>query len=127
MAASPFSISFNKTSGKRAAYRAVIPGLHVKVAGRAAVYSAKDISPTGVGLSGTTGMREGECFEVGLYHKGRSVATAIKARVVRCAPGFTGLVFEEMDRRAQDAVHELVLSEQKRQAEERRKDRLKQS
>ena len=127
MAASPFNISFKQTSGKREAYRASIPGLHVKVVGRPAVYSAKDISPTGVGLAGSTGMREGDRFEVGLYYRGKPIATGIKAKVVRAAPTFTGLVFEDMDRRAQDAVHELVLEEQKRQAEERRKDRLKKS
>lgn len=125
MAASPFDISFNPKSGKREAYRAVIPGLHVKVAGRPAVYTTKDISPSGVGLSGSTAMREGDCFEVGLYFKGAQMASGIRARVVRVTSTFTGLVFEDMDRRSQDAVHELVLKEQKRQAGERKKDRLK--
>jgi c-di-GMP-binding flagellar brake protein YcgR len=127
MARNPFDISFGQPSGKREAYRASIPGLHVKVAGRPAVYSARDISPTGVGLSGSTAMREGERFEIGLYFKGTQVALGIRARVVRVASSFTGLVFEEMDRRSQDAVHELVLKEQKRQAEERKRDRLKKS
>ncbi|WP_319582182.1 PilZ domain-containing protein [uncultured Pseudodesulfovibrio sp.] len=125
MAANPFSISFKPSSGKRAAYRAVINGLHVKVAGRAAVYSATDLSPTGVGLSGHTGMRVGETYEIGLYHKGCRVAHDIIARVVRVESSFTGLAFAGLDRRAQDAVHRLVLDEQKRQAEARRTSRLK--
>ena len=125
MAANPFSISFKSSSGKRAAYRATINGLHVKVAGRPAVYSATDLSPTGVGLSGSTGMRVGEKHELGLYHKGRRVAHNITARVVRVDSTFTGLAFEGLDRRAQNDVHQLVLDEQKRQAEVRRADRLK--
>jgi hypothetical protein len=125
MATDPFSISFKPSSGKRAAYRARIAGLHVKVAGRPAVYSATDLSPTGVGLSGRTGMRPGEQYEIGLYHKGRRVAHSLTARVVRADHAFTGLAFEGLDRRAQDAVHRLVLDEQKRQAEARRADRLK--
>ena len=125
MAANPFSISFKSSSGKRAAYRAAITGLHVKVTGRAAVYSTTDLSPTGVGLSGCTGMRVGEKYEIGLYHKGRRVAHNITARVVRVDSTFTGLAFEGLDRRAQNDVHRLVLEEQKRQAEARRSDRMK--
>ncbi|MGE4192677.1 MAG: PilZ domain-containing protein [Pseudodesulfovibrio sp.] len=127
MAAKPFDISFGDSTGPRGAYRAKISGLHVKVAGRPAVYSATDVSPTGVGLSGSTGMRVGERFEIGLYHRGVRVGGPIRAKVVRVDKAFSGLVFEDLDRRNQDAVHRLVLDEQKRQAEERRKDRLKKS
>ena len=125
--AAKISISFDKPSGPRGAYRAKIAGLHVKVAGRPAVYSATDLSPSGVGLSGCTGMREGERLEIGLYHKGVSVALGIMAKVVRADKSFTALAFESMDRRNQDAVHQLVLEEQKRQAEVRKQDRLKKS
>lgn len=127
MATKPFDISFGDSSGPRGAYRAKISGLHVKVAGRPAVYAATDVSPTGVGLSGCTGMREGERFEIGLYYRGGRVGGAIRAKVVRAEKTFTGLAFEDLDRRSQDAVHRLVLDEQKRQAEERRKARLKKS
>jgi len=124
---SALGFSIKKNSGDRQAYRAQITGLHVKVAGRPAVYATKDISPTGVGLSGSTGMREGDVLEIGLYYKGGLVAGSVNARVVRAAPTFTGLVFFDLDRRQQDAIHALVLKEQKRQAELRKLDKLKKS
>lgn len=127
MAANPFSIKYTPSSGKRAAYRAQIEGLHVKVAGRPAVYSATDLSPTGVGISGGTGMRPGETYEIALYRKGQRVAHGITARVVRADSTFAGLAFEDLDGRARDAVHRLVLDCQKLQAEQRKADRLKKS
>ena len=119
------SISMKKPSGDRKAYRAKIEGLHVKVAGRPAVYAAKDLSPTGVGLDGCTGMREGQLYEVNLFFKGKLTASSLKTRVVRAASTFTGLLFIGLDRRQADAVHSIVLSEQKRQAELRKKERAK--
>ena len=118
-------ISFGNKSGDRKAYRAKITGLHVKIAGKAAVYAAKDLSPSGVGLSGGIGLRKGDSFSVNLFYKGALVAGNLSSKVVRCAPSFTGLTFVNLDRRQTDAVHKLVLQEQKRQAEERKKDKLK--
>lgn len=127
MAKSPFNISFGNKSGGRQAYRAKISGLNVKVAGRPAVYAATDLSPTGVGLSGSTGMREGNMVEIGLYFKGAQVATSIKAKVVRATATFTGLIFIGLNRRQADAIHALVLKEQKRQAELRKTEKMKKS
>ena len=120
-----FDISIRKPSGDRKAYRAKIEGLHVKVAGRPAVYAAKDLSPTGVGLGGGTGMREGQLFEVNLFFKGALAASSLKTRVVRATATFTGLIFIDLDRRQADAVHAIVLVEQKRQAELRKRERIK--
>ncbi len=122
MARKKFAISFSREAGERKAYRARIEGLHVKVAGRPSVYAARDISPTGVGLDGGTGMREGQLFELNLFFKGRLTASDLKARVVRSTATFTGLVFIDLDRRQEDAVHAIVLEEQKRQAELRKND-----
>jgi len=118
-------ISFKKDSGGRGAYRAKIEGLHVKIDGRPAVYAATDLSPTGVGLDGWTGMKKGQKFEVNLFFKGAMVVSSLKTSVVRVAGDFTGLLFVGLDRRQADAVHGLVLKEQKRQAEIRMKDRTK--
>lgn len=125
MAKNPFSISFSKNAGSRKAYRAHISGLHVKVAGRPAVYVARDLSPTGVGLGGFTGMRQDEVFEVGLYLKGARITGGLTAKVTRVTSDFTGLLFINPDRRQANAIHELVLAEQKRQAEERKKSKIK--
>lgn len=125
MAKNPFSICFGKKSGDRAAYRANISGLHVKVTGKPAVHVAKDLSPTGVGLGGGIGMREGQDLTINLFFKGTLVASNLKARVVRAAPTFTGLTFVGLDRRQTDAVHAIVLDEQKRQAAIRNKEKLK--
>lgn len=125
MSKSSLSISFGKKSGDRKAYRAKISGLHVKIAGRPAVYVAKDISPSGLGLGGGIGMREGQELTLNLFHKGSMVASGLRARVMRAAPTFTGLTFVGLDRRQSDALHRIVLEEQKRQAELRRKDKLK--
>lgn len=119
------SISFGKKSGDRKTYRAQISGLHVKIAGRPAVYAAKDLSPSGVGLGGGIGMREGQDLTLNLFFKGALVVSDIKARVMRAAPTFTGLTFVAMSRRQADAVHAIVLEEQKRQAELRKKEKLK--
>lgn len=127
MAKNALGFSIKKSSGNRNAYRAKISGLNVKITGRPAVYSAKDLSPTGVGLSGSTGLREGAMLEVGLYFKGALVAGNLKARVMRATATFTGLLFINPDRRQADAVHALVLKEQKRQAELRKKEKLKKS
>lgn len=121
----PFKVSVKQSSGNRAAYRAKISGLHVKVVGRPSVYSASDLSPTGLGLSGSTGMREGDVFVLSLYLKGRRVAADLQAKVVRVKSMFTGLVFINPDRRQMDALHALVLQEQKEQAEERKKIRYR--
>jgi len=119
------NIRFNKQTSNRKAYRAQISGLHVKVVGRPAVYAAKDLSPTGVGLAGGIGLREGKVLAVNLFYKGALVASEIKAHVVRAAATFTGLSFIDMSRRQADAVHALVLEEQKVQAELRKKEKLK--
>nr|WP_287413054.1 PilZ domain-containing protein [Pseudodesulfovibrio sp.] len=121
----PFKVSVKQSSGKRIAYRAKISGLHVKVVGRPSVYSVSDLSPTGLGLSGSTGMREGDVFVLSLYLKGKRVATDLHAKVVRAKQMFTGLVFVNPDRRQMDALHALVLEEQKEQAEERKKIRYR--
>nr|WP_321256162.1 PilZ domain-containing protein [uncultured Pseudodesulfovibrio sp.] len=121
----PFKVAVKQSSGKRAAYRAKISGLHVKVVGRLSVYSASDLSPTGLGLSGSTGVREGDVFVLSFYLKGKRVAADLQARVVRAKPLFTGLIFVNPDRRQMDALHTLVLEEQKEQAEERKKIRYR--
>jgi len=115
----PFKLSIKSRAGRRKAYRARISGLHVKVVGRPGVYVASDLSPTGVGLKGSTGMREGKVLEISLFHKGRTAVSGIRARVVRATQTFTGLVFVDMPPCTTDAVHSLVLAEQKRQADER--------
>lgn len=120
-----FKVSVKETSGKRATYRAKIDGLHVKVVGRPSVYAASDLSPTGVGLSGRTGMYEGEIYVLSLFLKGKRVAADLRAKVVRVAPTFTGLVFVTPDRRQTDSLHAIVLSEQKAQAEERKQVRYR--
>lgn len=119
----PFKISVRNTAGKRKTYRAKLAGLHVKVVGRPSVYTATDVSPTGLGLKGATGMRVGQVFEIGLYHKGLRVVEGINVRVVRVSDAFTGLLFVDMDARQEDAVHDLVLQEMKRQADARNKER----
>jgi len=120
----PFKISVKASSGKRGTYRAKISGLHVKVVGRPSVYPTTDLSPTGVGLKGSTGMREGKVFELGLFTGGKQIVSGLHARVVRATATFTALVFVDLDPRQSDAVHALVLSEQKRQADERKESRL---
>lgn len=125
MGKNQFDISFGAKGGNRQAYRAQISGLHVKLAGRAAVYSAKDLSPTGAGLAGSTGLRQGEMVEIGLYYKGKLIAAEITAKVVRATADFTGLLFINPNRRQADAIHALVLKEQKAQAEKRRQHKMK--
>ncbi|BCS90202.1 PilZ domain-containing protein [Pseudodesulfovibrio sediminis] len=120
-----FSFSVKSNAGNRKAYRAKIDGLHVKVVGRPSVYSAVDLSPTGVGLNGAAGMREGRIFEISLFHKGKQLISGLQVRVIRATASFTGLVFVDLDPRQTDAVHALVLSEQKRQVDERNKDRFR--
>jgi len=124
MTKNSLSISIGKKSGGRQAYRAKISDLHVKVEGRPAVYVAKDLSPTGVGLGSPIGMREGQNLNVSLFYKGKMVAMSLKARVVRAASAFTGLSFVGLDRRQADAVHAIVLEEQKRQAEARKGEKI---
>ncbi|QJB58218.1 PilZ domain-containing protein [Pseudodesulfovibrio sp. zrk46] len=121
MVKNPFKISFGKKSeGDRQAYRAKIDGLHVKIDGRPAVYVAKDLSPSGVGIGCPIGKREGQSLTIHLFANGKMVASNLKARVVRAAPAFTGLTFFDLDRRQADTVHRIVLDEQKRQAEVRK-------
>lgn len=125
MGKNPFNISFGKKNGDRQAYRAKISGLHVKIDGRPAVYAAKDLSPSGVGLGSPIGMREGQLLTVHLFYKGKMVAQNLNSKVVRAAQTFTGLSFVDLDRRQADAVHQIVLEEQKRQAESRKGERVK--
>ncbi len=124
MGKNPFSLSFGKESGGRQAYRAKISDLHIKVVGRPLVYVAKDLSPSGVGLGGSSGMREGQDYTISLFRKGAMLATNLKTRVVRATPQFTGLIFVALSRQQADAVHRIVLDEQKRQAEERKVKRF---
>ncbi len=76
-------------------------------------------------MSGSTGVREGDVFVLSFYLKGKRVAADLQARVVRAKPLFTGLIFVNPDRRQMDALHTLVLEEQKEQAEERKKIRYR--
>lgn len=117
----PFKMSVRNTAGKRKTYRANVSGLHIKLVGRPTVYSARDISPTGLGINGATGLRVGQIIELGLFLKGSMVVSGIKGRVVRVSDAFTGLVFENTDPRKTDAIHALVLKELKRQADSRNK------
>lgn len=123
MGKNPFNIKYTPTSGDRAAYRAKIPGLHVKIAGRPAVYAAKDISPTGVGIGCGIGKREGQFLTINFFYKGRLVVSDLKCQIVRTSASFTGLTFVTPNRRQADAIHALVLDEQKRQAELRKVDK----
>lgn len=123
MAKDPYAISFESSSGKREAFRARIPNVHVRINGRGDLIRVRDLSPTGMAIDMSRGLKEGMNFSVTLYQGKKTIAEGLHVRVMRKEIGFTGLAFGMLSREQQDAVHKFVLREQKRLADMRRADK----
>lgn len=123
MVKDPYAISFGSSNGKREAFRARIPNVHVRINGRGDLIRVRDLSPTGMALDMSRGFKIGMNFSVTLYQGRTMVVEGLHVRVVRKEIGFSGLEFGLLSREQQDAVHRFCLAEQKRLADMRRADR----
>lgn len=124
MGKDPYAISFDSSSGKREAFRARIPNVQVRINGQGDLIQVRDLSPTGMALDMSRGLKVGMNFSVTLYQNRSVVAEGLHVRVIRKKIGFSGLAFGMLSREQQDKIHGLVLKEQKRLASIRRADRF---
>jgi hypothetical protein len=109
-------------SNKRGAVRVQVPGLRAKVLGRKSTYAVADLSHSGIALHRAgKDFRRGDTIQITLFKGGAMKATALKAQVVREFSGNVGCVFTALDRRQTKILHELVLEEQKKAADFKKK------
>lgn len=124
-----FGIKVKETpDNKRAMARVAIPGLEAKLEGKSVVFGVRDLSPSGIGLAGgLAGFREGMTIGLTLFHRGRLLLAGVQVKIMRIGKGFVGCHFLNLDRQGTRVMHELVLEEQKRQADIKKKEREKES
>jgi hypothetical protein len=122
MPSQSLDVRIQNTQGNREAYRTSIPGMHVQFMDSSQVHLCRDISPTGIGIENSPEMREGQEVRISLFYEGIVVASNLSARVVRVSPTQAGLSFVGLTRHQSNAVHAIVLEEQKRQVELRKQE-----
>ena len=116
-------VSKKGDSGPRRAFRVEIPGLRAKLSGRPVSFAVRDLSATGIGLVMPKPLRTGSSVEVNLFRGNDLLLKALKVKVVRVGKGFVGCLFENLDRTQTDVLHEVVLVEQKKLADIKKKGR----
>ncbi len=106
--------------GQRNAYRAMVQGIEARINNGKNVYEVVDISVTGcaVQLPQSINLAEGASFNVQLEVRGRTILTALRAKVIRVTPsGIVACNFVGMNARQEYALDKLVLEIQKRYIE----------
>lgn len=109
----------------RRAYRVEIPGLRAKLSGRPVSFAVRDLSATGIGLVMHKPLQVGSKVEVNLFRDSELLIKAMHVKVVRIGKGFVGCIFEGLDRAQTDTLHEVVLVEQKKLADIKKKTKEK--
>ncbi len=113
-----------QSNERRRAYRVAIKDLNVTVHGKASTFTftVKDLSASGLGInSQAKAFQPGVMIRLDLCLGGETVVKEIVAKVVRTASGVVGCQFVNPSKAHETVLHELVLNEQKRQAQMRKK------
>jgi len=124
-----FGIKAKETpDNKRAMARVAIPGLEAKLEGKVQVFGVRDLSPSGIGLAGgLAAFRQGMTIGLTLFLRGRLLLSGVHVQIMRIGKGFVGCQFTNLDRQGIKVLHEVVLLEQKRLADIKKKEREKES
>lgn len=112
-----------KKAERRKAFRVSISSMQAVVHEEQTSVTVRDVSVVGIGLAaeGAEKLKLGKTFLIDLVDDGAVVAEKMQAKVMRKQPDVVGLMFVEMRRRDEDTLYDIVLREQKRMAERRRK------
>ena len=112
-----FSISLkgeDSQAKKRKAVRITVDGLEAHVKRLKKKFAVTDISATGLGFAfEKPRVKGGIKLEMDLYLNGELKTSGLVGKVMRHDRGSVGCVFEELDRKQDDVVHEIVLLGQK--------------
>ncbi len=111
---------------KRDAMRITVKGLKVHVHRLKKQFEVTDISATGLGFKfEKPRIKGGVKLEMDLTLKGETKTANLVCKVMRHDRGSVGCIFEDLDRKQDDVVHEIVLLGQKEQTARRtaQKDR----
>lgn len=108
---------------RRRAYRIAIQELKVAVHGKGSTFTftVKDLSASGIGLmSQAKAFKPGVMIRLDILLGKKAVCQGLVAKVVRAGNGVVGCQFESLDKKQETVLHEMVLNEQKKQAELRK-------
>ena len=115
-----------KQSDRRQAFRVEVPGLVAKVTGRNVVFHVQDISALGLGLSDAGIMvRPDMLVELTLFRGAKMLVCGVRARIVWTHGLAAGARFEDLSHEQADVLHEVVLVEQKKAADVKKKSKEK--
>ena len=110
--------------GRRRAFRAVPPGLTVRVEGTLDSFDVNDISAGGVCMTAPEiRFEKGRNLRLDLLIAGRLFLKGVEALVVRAVPGECACAFQNLTRHQELKLDKLVLEVQKRDIIRRRLER----
>jgi hypothetical protein len=112
-----------KKAERRKAFRVPISSMQAVLHGEETSFTVRDVSVVGIGLAaeGAEALKLGKTFLIDLMDEGSMVAEKMQAKVMRKQAAVVGLMFVDIRRRDEDTLYDIVLREQKRMAERRRK------
>jgi c-di-GMP-binding flagellar brake protein YcgR len=111
------------SNDRRRAYRVAIKDLKATVHGKGATFTftVKDLSASGLGLmSQAKAFKPGVMVRMDIVLGKQAVCQGLVAKVVRAGSGVVGCQFESLNKKQETVLHEMVLNEQKKQAEMRK-------